>query len=181
MTSAVKLEADLLNRIKDPADHKAWEVFIDRYGPMIRRWCYHWFPREADERAHDVICELVFRMKTFEYKPAEGRFKGWLKTFTHNMMAKLKREERPLPDPNDDSPLDSLEAREDLTARLAAEFDLELLKQAKDRVHARVQPHMWEAYVATAEENRKPAEVAHELDMRVGEVFQAKHAVINQG
>ena len=179
MTSEVKREADLLNRLTDPADHKAWEKFIDRYGPMIRCWCHHWFPREADERAHDVICELVFRMKTLEYKPAEGRFEGWLKTFTHNMMAKLKREERPLPAPNDDSLLDSSK-RVNLTARLAAEFDLELLEQAKDRVHARVQPHTWAAYVATAEEHRKPAEVAHELGMRVGEVFQAKLAVINR-
>ena len=42
----------------------------------------------------------------------------------------------------------------------------------------RVQPHTWGAYVATAEEWRKPAEVARELGMKVGTVFQAKHSVI---
>ena len=44
----------------------------------------------------------------------------------------------------------------------------------------RVQPHTWRAYVATAEEWRKPAEVARELGMKVGAVFQAKHSVITQ-
>ena len=81
-----------------------------------------------------MICELVFRMMTFEYDPTKGRFRGWLKTLTHNLMAKLKREQWPQVDDDDESPLDLLEAGEDLAARLAAEFDLELLEKAKDQV-----------------------------------------------
>ena len=34
--------------------------------------------------------------------------------------------------------------------------------------------------MATAEEGRKPAEVARELGMKVGTVFQAKHSVIDK-
>jgi RNA polymerase sigma-70 factor (ECF subfamily) len=168
----------LLKGVSDPQNHEAWERFIARYGSMIRGWCRHWFPREADDRAHDVICELVFRMMTFEYKPAEGRFRGWLKTVTHNLMAKLKREEWAQVSDDDENPLDCLEAGEDLAARLAAEFDLELLDRAKEKVRARVQPHTWAAYWATAEEGRKPAEVARGLGMRVGTVFQARHSII---
>ena len=37
---------------------------------------------------------------------------------------------------------------------------------------------MWAAYLATAEEGQKPAEVARKLGMKVGAVFQAKHSVI---
>jgi RNA polymerase sigma-70 factor (ECF subfamily) len=144
---------------------------------MIRGWCRHWFPREADDRACDVFAELVFRMITFEYDPSRGRFRGWLKTVTHRLMAKLKDEGWPQSD-DDHDPLDSLEATEDLAARLAAEFDLELLEQAKDRVRDRVHPQTWAAYLATAEERQKPAEVARHLGMKVGAVFQAKHSVI---
>ncbi len=125
-----------------------------------------------------MLSELVFRMVTFEYDPSKGRFRGWLKTVTHNMMAKLKSDQWSQNNDDDDDPLESLEATGDLTDRLAAEFDLELLEIAKATVRGRVQPHTWTAYVATAEERREPAEVAHELGMRVGTVFQAKHSVI---
>ena len=119
--------------MSNPQNHVAWEKFIARYGPMIRRWCRHWFPHEADDKAHDVIYELVFRMMTFEYDRTKGRLRGWLKTMTHNLMAKMKREQWSQVG-DDDSPLDFLEAGEDLAARLAAQYDRELLEKTKDQV-----------------------------------------------
>ncbi len=144
---------------------------------MIRGWCFQWFPGEADDKACEVYSELIFKMISFEYDASQGRFRGWLKTVTHNMMARLKK--NGLPQGEDDhDPLDLAEAGEDLAARLATEFDLELLEMARERVRSRVQPQTWLAYVATAEERRKPADVAQELGMKVGTVFQAKHSVI---
>ncbi len=81
---------------------------------------------------------------------------------------------------DDEEILIEVEARQDLQDRLAAMFDLELLEQAKERVRNRVEVRTWSAYVRTAEQGRKPAEVAGELGMRVGAVFQAKHSVITQ-
>ena len=176
-SETTRTDPSLPEELRDPRNHAAWEKFIARYGPMIRGWCRQWFPHAADDRACEVFSELVFRMVTFEYDPSKGRFRGWLKTVTHNMMAKLKREVWPQVD-EDHDPLESLEASEDLAERLAAEFDLEQLEIAREQVRARVQPHTWKAYVATAEEWRKPAEVARELGMKVGTVFQAKHSVI---
>ena len=80
----------LLIRLRDPADQQAWAEFDDRYGPMIRGWCRHWFPRETEDMVQDVFSELVNRLRTFEYDPARGRFRGWLKTLTHRLMADLK-------------------------------------------------------------------------------------------
>jgi RNA polymerase sigma factor (sigma-70 family) len=177
-SDSTRTDAGLLGDVRDPRNHAAWEKFIARYGPMIRGWCCQWFPHNADDKVYDVLSELIFRMVTFEYDPSKGRFRGWLKTVTHNMMAKLKRDQSSQNNDDEDDPLESLEATEDLTARLAAEFDLELLEIAKDQVRGRVQPHTWAAYFATAEERREPAEVARELGMRVGTVFQAKHSVI---
>jgi RNA polymerase sigma factor (sigma-70 family) len=176
-TDSMRTDVALLGDVRDPRNHAAWEKFIARYGPMIRGWCRHWYPREADDKACDVFAELVFRMINFEYDPSKGRFRGWLKTVTHNMMAKLKKDTIPQQD-DDHCPLELAEAGDDLAARLAAEFDLELLEIARERVRCRVQPRTWRAYVATAEEWQKPAEVARELGMKVGTVFQAKHSVI---
>jgi RNA polymerase sigma-70 factor (ECF subfamily) len=178
-TDSMRTYPSLLEEVRDPRNHEAWGRFIARYGPMIRGWCRQWFPREADDRAYDVFSELVFRMVTFEYDPSQGRFRGWLKTVTHRLMARLKDGEWRLLGDGCQSP-DSLEATEDLEARLAAEFDLELLEIAKERVRGRVADHTWRAYVETAERGRRPAEVAEELGLKVGTVYQARYSVINE-
>ena len=73
--------------------------------------------------------------------------------------------------------LSSLEAREDLVARLEAEFDLELLEAATKVVVGRVAPNTWEAYDQTARQGCPAPEVAVRLGMRLGTVYQAKSSV----
>jgi len=178
-SNSTRTDPRLLGEVRDPQNHAAWEKFIARYRPMIRGWCHQWFPHEADDKACEVLSELIFRMITFEYNASKGRFRGWLKTVTHNMMAGLKKDALPQ-EGEDHNPLDLAEAGEDLAARLAAEFDLEQLEIAKERVRGRVEEKTWLAYSRTAEESRKPVDVARELGMKVGTVYQAKHSVITE-
>jgi RNA polymerase sigma-70 factor, ECF subfamily len=170
----------LLIRIRDNADHEAWKQFHERYAPMIRGWCRHWFPHEVDDMAQEVFTRLTDCMKVFEYKPEKGRFRGYLKTMTRRLMADLKERVARIPVVNDEESLIESEVRQDLWDRLASEYDLELLEKAKETVRGRVEPRTWSAYLGTAEEWRKPADVARELGMKVGTVFQAKHSVITQ-
>jgi len=175
-----RTHASLLIRLRDNADQPAWEEFHERYAPMIRGWCRHWFPRELDEMVQEVLMRLVSSLKNFEYEPGKGRFRGYLKTVTHRLMADLKARPGQTPVSGDEEMLNEIEADGDLEARLAAMFDLELLDQAKERVRGRVEERTWSAYVETAERWRKPAQVARELGMNVGAVFQAKYSVITQ-
>ena len=175
-----RTHASLLIRLRDNADQQAWEEFHDRYAPMIRGWCRQWFPRELDDMVQEVFTRLVSCLKAFEYEPGKGRFRGYLKTVTHRLMADLKEKPAWTPVSEDEEMLIEVEARQDLLARLAAMFDLELLDQAKEQVRGRVEAKTWLAYVGTAEEWRKPAEVARELGMKVGAVYQAKYSVITE-
>lgn len=170
----------LLIRLRNPADQQAWAEFYERYTPMIRGWCRHWFPRETDDMVQEVFTRLVSCLKGFEYEPGKGRFRGYLKTVTKRLMADLKERPARTPVIDDEEMLIEIEARQDLLDRLATMFDLDLLDQAKERVRGRVEGRTWLAYVGTAEECRKPAEVARALGMKVGAVFQAKHSVIKQ-
>jgi RNA polymerase sigma-70 factor (ECF subfamily) len=169
----------LLLRVRDPGDQQAWAEFDRRYRPMIRGWCRHWFPRETEDKVQEVYCKLIDRLRTFEYDPSQGRFRGWLKTLTNRLMVDLKRSRDPAV-PDGEAFMDQLEAGQDLYQRLAAEHDLELLETAKACVRGRVEEQTWTAYVETAERGRKPAAVARELNLRVGSVYQAKHRVITE-
>jgi RNA polymerase sigma-70 factor (ECF subfamily) len=175
-----RTSASLLIRVRDPADHPAWNEFHERYAPMIRGWCRHWFPRETDDMVQEVLAVLVKRLQEFEYDPVKGRFRGYLKRVTNRLMADLKgRRPRPLP-MSGNGLVEQVEAGEDLMDRLAREYDLELLEEAKKRVRACVELRTWSAYVETAERWRDPAEVARDLGMKVGAVYQAKHSVIKE-
>ena len=55
---------------------------------------------------------------------------------------------------------------------------LKLLEKAKDNVRRGVEPRIWSAYVETAELGRKAVDVARELGMKPGAVYQAKHSVL---
>ena len=176
-----KTSTSLLLRLRDTADQEAWAEFVARYTPMIRRWCQRWFAREPDDMVQEVLTKLVGAITSFEYGAKSGRFRGWLKTVTRNLMAELKRN-RPSLTLVGDSDLQDLvaqeEARTDLERRLAAAYDLQLLEMARERVRPRVDPKTWAAYLQTAEGDTKPAEVARTLDMSIGSVYQAKFNVI---
>jgi RNA polymerase sigma-70 factor (ECF subfamily) len=171
----VRTHPSELRAVRDPTNHRAWEAFVDRYRPMVRGWCRQWFQCDDGDAVQEVFLRLVSIMQRYEYDPEKGRFRSYLKTVTHNLMADLKR--RPPDAPIDPEKLDGLEAPLDLWARLAAEYDLELLEIAKEAVRRRVESRTWRAWSETAERGRKPAEVAVELGMRVGAVYQARHAV----
>jgi RNA polymerase sigma factor (sigma-70 family) len=167
----------LLIRLRDPGDQQAWEEFHARYAPMIRGWCRQWFPRETDDMVQEVLLLLARRLRTFEYEPGK-LFRGYLKTVTKNLMADLKERDRRRRLVDGDGLIENAEASDDLEARLAREYDLELLEQAKANIRGRVEPRTWSAYVETAEKGRKGAEVARELGMTVGAVHTAKWYVL---
>jgi RNA polymerase sigma-70 factor (ECF subfamily) len=171
--------SSLLIRLHDPNDQAAWVEFDNRYRPMIRGWCRRWFPRETDDMVQEVFVRLSKRLREFHYEPGVGRFRGYLKTVANRLMADLKARAHPVRFEGE-IPLDQEQARRNLWERLAAEYDLELLEMARERVRGRVAERTWLAYVATAERGRKPVEVARELGMKVGSVYQARYSVLNE-
>jgi RNA polymerase sigma-70 factor (ECF subfamily) len=167
----------LLIDVQDPQNHQAWTAFHGRYAPMIGGWCRQWFPRETEDMVQEVMLLLASRLRTFHYDPGKS-FRGYLKTVTHRLMADLKERDNRRRFVNGDGLVEEAEAAIDLTDRLKAEFDLELLEKAKENVRSRVEPKTWIAYVETAENLRKGADVARELGMTVGAVHQAKYNVL---
>lgn len=167
---------------QSPTDQRAWDTFVERYGPKVYAWCRRWRLQESD--AHDVtqnvLLELARQMQSFVYQPT-GTFRGWLRTVSHRAYCDfLSARQRVTPGSGDDgvlAQLSSVEARKDLLLQLEEEFDRELLDEATARVRLRVQPHTWEAFVLTAVEGISGAEVAKRLGMQVGTVYVARGKV----
>jgi RNA polymerase sigma-70 factor (ECF subfamily) len=173
----------LLGRLRrDPGDQKAWAEFVDQYGPRIYAWCRRWDLQEAD--AQDVTQNVLFRLaqklRDFTYDPSRS-FRAWLKTLTQRAWSDFVEARSRAGLGSGDSQvlrlLGSVEAREDLLARLDAEFDRELLDQAIALVRLRVAPQTWEAFRLTAIEGLSGAKAAERIPMQVAQVFVAKRRV----
>ena len=81
----------LLLRVREPQDRQAWEEFVNRYAPQIFNWCRRYQLQESDaaDVTQDVLVKLVRTMQDFQYDPARGSFRGWLKTVTANAVRDL--------------------------------------------------------------------------------------------
>lgn len=177
----------LLRRLRDWNDRQAWEEFLHRYGPRIYDWCrrYHLQSADAADVTQEVLIRLVTALRKFDYDPARGSFRGWLKTVTQNVIRDLAESwSRPGRGSGDSRVLRALQAHQapealaSLAGEIEAEAERELVRQAHERVRLRVQPRTWQAYHQTAVERRPVLAVAQELGMPVAEVYVAKSRVL---
>jgi RNA polymerase sigma-70 factor (ECF subfamily) len=83
----------LLLRIRDRGDAVAWHTFDSLYRPMLER-----FARargldaaEAEDVAQHCLTQVCDRIGEFNYDPARGRFKSWLRTLVNNHVRNLLR------------------------------------------------------------------------------------------
>jgi RNA polymerase sigma factor (sigma-70 family) len=181
--SQMSTRTSLLIRLRqEPADQGAWDEFVRRYGEMIVAWCRRWGlqPADADDVSQDVLLKLAHHLRSFVYDPSR-RFRGFLRTMAHNACKDHLDGRRRVVAGSADAAvhavLGSVEAREDLAARLEEAFDLERLELAQARVRGRVEPRTWEAFRLTALEGKSGADAAALLRMQVGTVFKAKSKV----
>lgn len=179
--------ATLLLRLRDLNDQEAWDDFVERYAPQIFRWCRQNSLQESDagDVTQEVLGKLVSAMRSFEYHPGKGSFRGWLKTVTRNTVIDLSRRwEQRVRGSGDTIVNESLlqlcepERLDSLAARIEAQYEQELLAEAESRVKLRVKPQTWEAYRLTAREDVPAAEAALKLGMPISEVYVSKSRVI---
>src|SRR5439155_24904056 len=127
-----------------------------------------------------VLTNLARKMSSFHYDPTRS-FRAWLKTLAqHAWCDFLASKQRPGLGSGDSQvaeQLQSVEARDDLVARLNAEFEPGLLTEALGRARLRVEPHTYEAFRLTAVDGLSGPDAAKELGLPVATVFKAKSRV----
>ena len=181
-SSLQRTSASLLARLGGATpDQDAWSQFVHRYGRQVYRWCRKWQLQEADAQdvTQGILVKLAVKLRTFHYDPARS-FRSYLKTLTRYALCDFLAGRSPDAGSGDSQVRDQLAqvaAQADLLQYLRAEFDLELLDEAMQRVRRRVEPSTWEAFRLVAVDGRPAAEVARQLGLKVATVYVSKSRV----
>jgi RNA polymerase sigma-70 factor (ECF subfamily) len=172
----------LLARLGSIDDPEAWSRFVVLYGPHVIRWCRNYGLQEADAQdvAQDVLLRLSKQLSRFQYDPSKS-FRGWLRTVVHSAWISWVKRQRPWEQGSGMSealrPLQEIPARDDLLARIEAQYDRELFEIAVARVRDRVEPRTWEMFRLLAFDGEKGEEVADRLGLAPNTPFAARNKV----
>lgn len=175
----------LLLRIRDLSDAEAWQRFVDLYGPYVAKCCQAMGLQEADaaDTTQAVLMKLMSVMQTWKLDGNKGSFRGWLRQVTRNVAIDLHRgwKEKAA---GDSAVMQSLSQiadhsfEESLWKSIETAYQQELLLVASQNVQLRVQPKTWMAYQLSCGENLSTSEIAHQLQIAIGEVYVARSRVL---
>jgi RNA polymerase sigma factor (sigma-70 family) len=180
----------LLVRIKNPDDRASWQEFYNTYSKFIRGVAMKagLSECEAQEVLQETMISLSKKIAEFEYDPAKGKFKGWLRKLTCWRINDQFRKRQP--QIYKSGAASSKTTRTSTIARIAdpkgceleaiweEEWMKNLFERAVERVKRSVnakQYQIFDLYVI----KKWPAEkVAAMLGITTGQVFLAKHRVM---
>lgn len=185
MNESPNTRPSLLVRLRIPRDERAWDEFTQIYAPLIYRLARQKGFQDAD--ASDLVQE-VFRavagaIDCWDPDPERGSFRGWLFRIARNLMINLlARQGRQVRGSGDTELRNLLEAQpapvEEDSAVFDAEYRRQLLGWASEQVRGEFSPLTWRAFWKAGVEGAPAVEVARDLGLTVGTVYQYKSRVM---
>jgi RNA polymerase sigma-70 factor (ECF subfamily) len=170
----------LLERLRQPGAHEAWERFVELYSPLIYTWCRRAGLQEQDasDLVQDVLVTLVEAMPSFVYDRHKS-FRAWLRTITLNKWRDAcKRQGRVLP--GGDAALAKAAVPDAVEAFWEAEYHQHLTHRALQVLQSDFKPATWKAFWSQVVEGRPVAEIAAELGLSPGAVYAARFRVLDR-
>jgi RNA polymerase sigma-70 factor (ECF subfamily) len=174
----------LVAKIQNPQDRPAWQHFVDLYGPVILRYCRRRGLQDAD--AQNVLQEVLSRVsrsiRTFEYDPHRGRFRGWLGLITDQQIQRYVNKEKRIGQGIGAGAGDDLcgEVSGEVDPEWVEEFNASVYRLAIDRIRSEFDDATWEVFTQVWEASQSPKDVAARLRREPSWVYQAKFKVMQR-
>ena len=166
----------LLGRIREPRNAEAWREFDGIYRPMLYRFARARGLSDAD--AEDIVqfCMAAIHkyIGDFDYDPAKGRFKGWLRTMVNNRMRMMLRKRGD--DLAESKDFKRPQQREQTPEETFDELWMqEHLKHALEQLREEVNESSFSAYDLYVFEEWPVEKVCEELEMSTDQVYAIKY------
>jgi RNA polymerase sigma-70 factor, ECF subfamily len=173
--------ASIFDRLRDTDQHArelAWGAFCHRYTPIISSFARRLGAREdrCDDLVQDVLTGFFSASEKFQYDPATGRFRGYLKACVRSALIKRLGQDAKF----DGVPLQDVEAEHAGFDQVWDDvWETEHLRVAIEQVEREFKGHpktvrAFKEYVLN---ERDAADVAAELRISLNSVHQAKKRI----
>ncbi len=180
----------LLSRLKNLNDEESWNDFFETYWALIYNTAIE--AGLGDAEAHDVVQETVIyvtkKMPGFNYDPAQGSFKAWLRQLIRwQIVSAFRRRQKdivPLQEHPDHStstsPLEKMpdpRSLEETDTRWDREWEKALLAAATKHIKARVDPKQFQIFHFATAKDWPVQKVAKTLRVSPARVYLVKHRI----
>jgi len=173
----------LLERVAKADDESAWTEFCERYGPLIRSFARrrHVNSAEIDDIMQDVLMILTKSMQTFEYHPAKGKFRSYLKTLVIRAVYR-KTFQKKSPVLLEDIEAAANPAKEDPESEAIweEEWRQHHVRQAMRIIAIEYNEQDQNAFEYYAAQGRSAQETADALGLNVDQVYKAKSRILKR-
>jgi RNA polymerase sigma-70 factor (ECF subfamily) len=163
------------------ADSDAWRQFDDIYRPLLTGWLRH-YSLQADDAAdlvQEILQAVCRELPHFDYDPARGRFRGWLRQIMVNRLHEFwraRKRERAFVAPLVEQLQDP---GSDLSRRWDREHDRHVLHKLLAQIEPDFAPTTWQAFKSLMA-GEEPKAVAAALGLSVNAVFLAKSRILKR-
>lgn len=169
-------------------DASAWERLVELYGPLVYHWCRSTGlqPADAADVVQDVFRTVATSLSGFQLDRSIGSFRGWLRVISHSKTVDFYRKNenqvaglggstgqirfQNIADDNFDCATDSSTEPPQFIQ----------LHDALELLRSETQEHTWQAFWRTTVEEHSADEVARDLNMTRGAVFEAKSRTLKR-
>ena len=153
-----------------------WLDFQKTYKPliMLRAKDFNLTKDEAEELMHSVLLDVFHQCESFQYDPAKGRFRDYMRKLIGNNCVDIIRKRKDNADEiHSQAKLENI-ADESEDQRWLEEWHNHLFEQATAVLKTKVEPNTFLAYEMYAVKGLPASEVAKCLDMTQANVYLAK-------
>ena len=173
--------ASLLAQLRGPDRAAAWSRFVQLYTPLMLHWAGRAGVPAADQPdlLQDVFVHLLRVLPAFGYDRGHS-FRAWLRTVFVNKWKDSRRKKHPVPLAADGSSFPVPVVEDHTLAVDEAEYRAVLVARAARLIQADFNAATWQAFWATAVEDRAVPEVAAELGLSANAVYLARSRVLHR-
>jgi RNA polymerase sigma-70 factor (ECF subfamily) len=177
----------LIEGVRD-RDPVKWNRFCDLFSPLIYDWCRRSGVSQDDapDVMQDFFTSVASSFDSFRRETAGDSFHGWLWTITrHRVLDHFRRLARQPAARGGSSAAYQINQHPDMLPRQLDEESLDidtqrLYRRALELLKAEFEQKTWTCFLRLTADEAAPADVANELGMTVGAVYNAKCKVLRR-
>lgn len=185
MPSLPETRASLILRLPDAADARAWDDFVQIYGPLVYRLArrHGLQPADADDLVQDVLSAVARSVGDWLARSDRGQFSPWLLRIAKNLAVNSLTRHKHRPIGTGDSNVAYLLSQHPANGDAAGnEFDLEYRRElflwAAHRIREQFTESTWQAFWLSTVEDQSITAVAAQLNVSAGSVYIARSRVM---